>query len=238
MSLANSLGRDSVAKAEPAPLLGSQVVDHLRRLIITQQLAAETHLVEAQLSESFAVSRGPVRDALRQLEAEGLVQSRKRGVFVVGLTHADIDELYVLRALLEEQATRMCATRTTALNFASAHTALRAMRAAADEQDPIAFAMADLDFHTCFYTLCGNRRLAAVWQQYRPTFAGILSVTNAEDSDLHPTLDDHRDLLRAVESGDEEQAVLLLRTHLDGSRARMTAAYARYVTTRNSIPDA
>src|SRR5690606_23605952 len=75
----------------------------------------------------------------------------------------------------------------------------------------------------------GHRRLDAIWQQYRPTFAGMLAVTNAEDQDLAPTFDDHVDLLRTVRSGDLGRALALVEEHLEGSHRRMLAAYARCV---------
>jgi len=213
----------------PAPALGQHVVDHLRRLIITGELRPETHLVEAQLSRAFDVSRGPVRDALRQLETEGLVESRRRGVFVIGLTLDDIDELYVLRRLLEIEAVRLCLARDD-VEHAAARAALERMDSAAAVQDAEAFATADLDFHSAFYLAAGHRRLESIWQQYRPTFAGMLAVTNAEDQDLAPTFADHVELLRVVEVGDEHQALELLADHLDGSRRRMLTAYTRFVT--------
>lgn len=75
--------------------LGLHVLSSLRRLIITGEIATGTHLIEAQLSESYAVSRGPVHDALKKLETEGLVESRRHGVFISGLSVDDIEELYL-----------------------------------------------------------------------------------------------------------------------------------------------
>ncbi|WP_226925027.1 GntR family transcriptional regulator [Georgenia thermotolerans] len=226
MSL-NGSWRNAVTTVRPAPALGRHVVDHLRRLIITGQLAAGTHLVESQLSETFDVSRGPVRDALRQLEAEGLVESRRRGVFVIGLTVDDIEELYVLRHLLEAEAVRQCMRRGGDLLELDA--IVLTMGEAAREGDAAAFAEADLEFHSAFYALAGHRRLEKVWQQYRPTFADMLSVTNAEDRDLAPIHRDHLDLLARVRAGDQPGALSLLREHIDGSRERMLTAYARFI---------
>ncbi len=220
--------RAAAMSVPPARALGQHVVDHLRRLIITGELPSGTHLVEAQLSEAFDVSRGPVRDALRQLETEGLVESRRRGVFVIGLTLDDIEELYGLRRLLEVEAVRLCLGRQ-GVGYEAASAALDRMRAAADAQDPTAFATADLDFHSAFYAASGHRRLDAIWQQYRPTFAGMLAVTNAEDQDLAPTFDDHAALLRAVMSGDLGRTLELIEEHLDGSHRRMLSAYSRFV---------
>jgi GntR family transcriptional regulator, gluconate operon transcriptional repressor len=220
--------RSRVLSVRPAPALGQHVVDHLRRLIITGELRRGTHLVESQLSKMFDVSRGPVRDALRQLETEGLVESRRRGVFVIGLTLDDIEELYLLRRLLELQAVRLCMDAGST-DYAAASAALDRMRAAAEAQDPTAFATADLDFHSAFYEASGHRRLDAIWQQYRPTFAGMLAVTNAEDQDLAPTFDDHAALLQAVRADDSSRALALVEEHLDGSHRRMLAAYSRFV---------
>lgn len=220
-------GRTALS-VRPAPALGQHVVDHLRRLIITGELRPGTHLVEAQLSRTFDVSRGPVRDALRQLETEGLVESRRRGVFVIGLTLDDIEELYVLRRLLELEAVRLCMA-DPGVDHAAADAALDRMAAAATAHDPAAFATADLDFHSAFYAASGHRRLETIWQQYRPTFAGMLTVTNAEDQDLAPTLDDHAELLRVIRDGDQPRAVDLLEDHLDGSHRRMLTAYSRFV---------
>ncbi len=228
MGTVESQWRSEALSVRPAPALGQHVVDHLRRLIITGELRRGTHLVESQLSETFDVSRGPVRDALRQLETEGLVESRRRGVFVVGLTLDDIEELYLLRRLLELEAVRLC-MEDASTDYGPAAAALDRMRQAADNQDPTAFATADLDFHSAFYAASGHRRLDAIWQQYRPTFAGMLAVTNAEDKDLAPTFGDHAALLQVVQDGDTARALALLEEHLDGSHRRMLTAYSRFV---------
>jgi GntR family transcriptional regulator, gluconate operon transcriptional repressor len=222
--------RASVVGIGPAPALGSHVLDHLRRLIITGELQAGTHLVESQLSAAFDVSRGPIRDALRQLETEGLVESRRRGVFVIGLTVKDIEELYSLRRLLEAEAVRSCIAHPPP-SYGKAREALERMRDAAANADSLAFAVADLEFHSSFYTSSGHRRLEMIWQQYRPTFADMLSVTNAEDRDLQPTYQDHVDLLELITKGDEAGALASLREHMDGSRRRMLTAYQRFTAT-------
>ena len=88
------------------PPLGEQLLDQVRALIVRGELESGTHLVEGWMAERFGVSRGPVRDALRQLELEGLVETRRRGVFVRGLSEDDIVELYAVRGALEGRAIR------------------------------------------------------------------------------------------------------------------------------------
>jgi GntR family transcriptional regulator of gluconate operon len=228
------------------------VAEELRVQIITGQLEPGTHLVEGALAESFDVSRGPVRDALRQLELEGLVASRRgRGgnragragrVVVTGLSGSDVDELYSLRETLESMAVRLAAslhggnsqhggngqaTDDDSAGWKLAAECVTGMRQCADDRDAVRFAELDMVFHGQFYRLSGHRRLASVWDQYCPVFAVMLSVTTAQDRDLHPSAEAHAELLAAARDGDAETAVSLLAEHLLGSRNRLRDALAR-----------
>lgn len=204
--------------------LGTQILEQLRALVVRGDLKPGTHLVEGHVAEEFGVSRGPVRDALRQLEIEGLVEPRSRGVSVRGLFDEDLRELYALRGALEGLAIRQAIELGDAADWSALDAALDTMRRAADDRDPARFAAADLDFHSAFYDIAGNRRLAAAWATHRPLFAAMLDVTNTRDRDLRPTAQDHADLAHAVRSGDTEQALAVLGEHLDGSRDRMRAS--------------
>ncbi|WP_228760178.1 GntR family transcriptional regulator [Pseudactinotalea sp. HY158] len=209
-------------------VLGEQVVERLRRLIITGELAAGAHLVETDISGAFGVSRGPVREALRRLVNEGLVGSRRGRMYVIGLSRDDIDELYHLRRLLELDVLQLAIARPQA-DFSAAHDALEVMARARDARDPVAYAAADLDFHTAFYQAAAHRRLTDIWLMYRPTFADILAITNSEDRDLGPSYHDHSQLLEAIDSHDSIRAVSILNAHLDGSHRRLIAAHGRHV---------
>ncbi|KAA5831923.1 GntR family transcriptional regulator [Saccharopolyspora hirsuta] len=204
--------------------LGDRVAQELRVRIIGGELARGTRLVEDVLAEQFDVSRGPIRDAFRQLEAEGLLESRRRGVFVIGLTEDDVDELYTLRGSLETLALSLAMRRAAPEDWARAEECSRAMESAAQRRDASAFARADLEFHAQLYQLSGHRRLLAVWEQYRPTFGVMLDVTNAQDIDLHPAAEAHAELLRLARTGDEEGAVTNLRGHLLGAQNRLRSA--------------
>ncbi|MDA3625728.1 GntR family transcriptional regulator [Saccharopolyspora sp. WRP15-2] len=211
--------------------LGERVAHQLRVLIVTGQLESGTHLVEGALADRFDVSRGPIRDALRLLESEGLVESRRRGVYVTGLGEDDVDELFTLRESLETLALTRAIERAGKHDIDVLNSLVTAMAEAADEGDPAVFAQADLEFHSAFYALAGHRRLAAVWEQYRPVFAVILDVTNTQDRDLHPAAEAHADLLHAIRSGDVAQATSLLSSHLLGAGNRLQAALRQVART-------
>lgn len=233
----SSIWTAPVTSAPSAPKLGEHVARELRHAIISGSLGQGTHLVEARLSQMFDVSRGPVRDALQRLTEEGLVESRRRGTYVRGLSIDDIEELYSLRKLIERDTLLRCMSAER-IDVDPALQALENMRFAQAAQSAREFAKADLDFHSAFYTLAGHGRLENIWQQYRPTFAGMLEVTNAEDRDLAPTFHDHEVLLDAVIARDEDRALALLEDHLEGSRRRMLSAYGRYHDVGPTSPDA
>lgn len=206
--------------------LAEQVVTRLRDLIVTGDLAPGTHLVETDLANAFNVSRGPVREALRQLLTEGLVGSQRGRIHVIGVTPDDVEELYHLRFLIEGEAMRL-ATRAGSSTQGVLQQALEDLNRAQQTQDATTYAAADLDFHTAFYTVAGHRRLQDVWLMYRPTFSGILAVTNAEDHDLGPSYDDHVTLLEAMSAGNINRALDVLEHHLEGSKQRFLAALER-----------
>lgn len=216
--------------------LGDLVAQQLRALIIKGEIASGTHLVETQLSEQFGVSRGPVRDALRQLEAEDLVAPQGRSLAVVGLHDEDVDELYSLRESLETLAVRRSANRLHGSDWDVLNEPLEAMRAAAASRDAAEFAVADLAFHSCFYDLSGHRRLRNVWQQYLPTFTVLLQVTTAYDVDLGPSAQSHQLLVDLLRTGRIDEAVVELSAHLFGAGERLRAV--RSARAVSSAPDA
>jgi GntR family transcriptional regulator of gluconate operon len=201
--------------------LGDRVAHELRVRIIGGQLPRGTRLVEDVLAEQFAVSRGPIRDAFRQLEAEGLLESRRRGVFVTGLTEEDVDELYTLREALETMAVSLAMRRAAPTDWDDLRRRVDELAAAADRGDAPDFTRADLAFHSQLYQLSGHRRLRAVWEQYRPTFGVLLDVANAIDAELAGSAEAHAELLRTIRSGDEAAAVTNLRGHLRAARDRL-----------------
>ena len=178
----------------------------LRRAIISGELDAGTHLVESTLSERFQVSRAPIREALRELESEGLVESRRRGVYVKPLTQQDVWELYDLRVMLEGAAVELAVSRFDEDDIGALRRQLETMAAAASEGRRNEFAEADIAFHTTFFERVGHRRLLRVWQSFSETFQVILEITDTGNPDLESVVVDHRRILAAIERRDPEEA--------------------------------
>ncbi|WP_219950313.1 GntR family transcriptional regulator [Salinibacterium sp. M195] len=206
--------------------LGDQVADELRRQIVTQVRPNGSLLLEEKLATDFQVSRGPVREAIRTLTQEGLVASGKRSATVIGLTAADIDELFSLRASLELLALRESVVQHSEDLNASLDAVIVDMKAAVAAVDAAAFTLADLHFHGAFYAASQHRRLSDVWAQYRPTIELLLLVANVGHADLEPALHSHIVLAELIRENELDAACDELEKHLDHSRARVRREYA------------
>lgn len=213
--------------------LGEQVVRHLREAIVQGDLAVGTHLVEDALAGQFGVSRGPVRDALRQLEGEGLVRTRRRGAFVVGIDSDDIDELYSLRGAVESLAARLAMGRPE-VDWQASERLVQQMHDKAAAGAAEAFAEADIAFHSLIYENSGHRRLLDVWRQYEAILASLLRRTVLLSIDLAESAAKHEILLNLLTSGSPDEMLTELTDHLEGSRRRMLHAYHSSRTDENS----
>jgi GntR family transcriptional regulator of gluconate operon len=207
--------------------LGAQVAQVLRHRIVSGELAPGARITEEALAEEFSVSRGPVRDALTQLSFEKLVEvQRPRGVYIVGLTRDDVDQLYSLRGALEQLALSRAMRVDDDARWTAMAAAVGRMGEAADDGDHAAFVAADLEFHSQIYALADHPRLEGAWNQYLPTFTALLEVTINHDEDLHESSGDHVKLMDVMRSGTPTQAAKVLTEHLDGARERMLSEIA------------
>lgn len=207
--------------------LGTQVAGHVRDAIVRGELVSGQRLVEADLAEMLNVSRGPVRDALRILETEGLIAKRGQGFTVLSLDASDIEELYSLREAIESLALGITMRLPEPPDLRGIEAVVADMQRAADAGDAAAFTLADALFHAKLCELSGHRRAAAVWHQIAPTAVALLRVTIMHDSDLHQTAAKHQDLLDLVAAGKPRAAIAELHKHLQGSCEKMLDAWHR-----------
>lgn len=215
--------------------LGTQVANHIRDGIVRGDLVAGERLVETEFAESLNVSRGPVRDGFRILEAEGLIAKRGQGYLVQSLDERDIHELYSLRGALESLAMSMTMALEDTPDLGALRAVVEAMGKAADDADSDEFARVDVIFHSMLCDLSGHRRLAAVWRQYEPITMALLRVTVLVDDDLHITTARHALLLDLIEGGDSATALAELDDHLTGSCGRMLKAWRTSAARRSSV---
>lgn len=213
---------------------GEQVCEHLRESIVSGQLAVGHRLVEKQLADQFDVSRGPIRDALSQLERESLVASHGTGTYVIGIADTDIDELYSLRGAIETLAVDLAIERSNDNDWQEMAALAAELEKAADDGDRKAFAAADIRFHSLIYTFSRHRRLTEIWQQYAPMLTTLLRRTVLVDADLHASAAKHRLLLELMMVGDHAVVAAELREHLENSHRSMIAAHRTIAQVSNA----
>jgi GntR family transcriptional regulator of gluconate operon len=129
--------------------------------------------------------------------------------------------LYSLRLALESLSLTLCDQLEPKPDWEKFDPCLTNLRDAAAQVNIEAYAEADLAFHSMFYTLCGHRRLLSVWNQYQPTFSALLKVSNAQDSDLGPSLASHERILSCMVGGKLEDALRELQGHFEDAARRI-----------------
>jgi DNA-binding GntR family transcriptional regulator len=147
-----------------ARTLRDQAYRALHQAISTGDLAPGSRLIEAEISAALGISRGPVREAIRQLESEGLLVTRShRDTHVVNLSATDVAELYAVRAALEGFAAVSGLEALHADHLGAMEQELTGLDQAAQEQDWDRVAVLDLDWHRHIIMAANNSRLTALW---------------------------------------------------------------------------
>ena len=188
------------------------VVDAVRARIISGELAAGTRIDQDALAEEFAVSRMPVREALRQLGAEGFVTIvPHRGVIVTQLSEADIEEIFEIRAALEALATRLALGSITV----SALAELRSVLAQLDQQDvPEVWIELNDRFHTTIMEGCGRPRLLELIQHYRHLCWPYVRLYVEQPENSSQARAEHHAIVAAIDANDADALEHAVRDHL------------------------
>jgi DNA-binding GntR family transcriptional regulator len=195
-------------------ILREQVKEILLKRILDGEYKPGDRLVELQIAQEFGVSQAPVREALRELEALGFVESEPyRGSRVRAITKAELTEIYPVRAALEEVAARAAAERLAG-NVEALGAELEAMHVAAEKGDLYEQVQHDVEFHRLIVEASGNRVLRDVWKSLRIEARTLISALKA-DIGGHEIAEMHRPVLEALAEGNAEKAGLLLRKHVE-----------------------
>jgi DNA-binding GntR family transcriptional regulator len=205
-----------------APALYQQVAERLRNRIFAHELAPGAWVDEQTLAEEFGISRTPLREALKVLAAEGLVQLRpRRGCYVTEVSEQDLDEIFPVMALLEGRCAREATVKATAADLqqlAGIHAELE-RHAAVNDADR--FFETNQEFHQALQDLAGNRWLRQLIEETRK----FIKLTRRDslnlDGRLKQSLAEHRGILAAVRHRNPDEADRLMRDHLLSGRAAL-----------------
>jgi DNA-binding GntR family transcriptional regulator len=180
----------------------------LRERILDGTFPPGGRLVEADIARQLRTSRGPVREALVMLRAEGLARDEPgRGSFVAELTARDVEEIYEIRAALESAAALLVIERGDVAKLGELDRALEEMRRYAAAGDRGAFIDADLSLHGALCRLSGNQRLYQAWEAQVGLLRALIKLeTTRLTATLEPLVVDHERLVDELRSGDSDRA--------------------------------
>ncbi|RDI24252.1 DNA-binding GntR family transcriptional regulator [Pseudacidovorax intermedius] len=208
----------SIPRFEPLPTLTrrDQVAETLRRAILSGRIAPGTQLVESRLAGDLAVSRGLLREAIRELIESGLATNRPyAGTFVTEVNAEVLRDVYEMRRVMETQAYR----RVWPLRDAGFRSELQArfdhMIAAVRSDDLSEEIRAEAHFHGLVYERCGNHLMPAFWQQMTQKIQlgfGICQIAHAPKVDFEAN---HRRFLECALGDSLDQMLAELEIHLD-----------------------
>jgi DNA-binding GntR family transcriptional regulator len=193
--------------------LNEQIAARLRDDVLSGRLPAEQRLAQQELAVRFQVSRIPVRDALRMLEAEGLVTYHPRlGATVAALTVEDLDELYEMRIALEPANARRAVRALVPADDTALAEHLSAMRAAADNAR--AWFQAHADFHRVLNERSGQGRINALLDNLRRQTERYVRFFQMVEVDSNGLLSEHDRIRVAAGERDAAGVETAIRDHL------------------------
>ena len=213
--------------------LPETLAQSLQERILNGEFKDGDPLVQETLAEEYDVSRMPVREALRQLEASGLVAMQThRGAVVTAVPIEEIGELFDLRATLECEVLGHAVPRLAAEHVAGARTVLAQLEEAYRQGDVSRWGGLNWQFHRSLYVAAGRTQTLAIIQginlktdryirlQLQLTGAGAVADAETE----------HRELLRLSEAGDAKAAVAYLRKHISKAGRNLILALKQHRT--------
>jgi DNA-binding GntR family transcriptional regulator len=214
-------------KGGPSQSVQSRVVEALRRAIVSGRLSPRSQVSETALASAFGTSRTPIREALKQLEIEGLVKIVPRvGTFVTEPSWHEIVELSQVKEMLEALAARLVAQRGDADVRDVLERNVADSRAAEQAGDVQRYVGLVREFHNVLIRGAGNTKLVSHYQVLMNQFSynRLVFASLQQPGRLHVSVDEHDAIVRAIAAGDADAAEIAMRAHAASSRRALASS--------------
>lgn len=204
--------------------LTTVVQQEIERAILVGEYPPGSKLIEAALADKLGVSRGPVREAFRMLDEAGLVRTEKnRGVFVRDIPIDEAVEIFDLRAAMDELVGRQLAQHITPPQLKEIRGLVDSMEKAVKAEDAYNYHLLNLKFHDRLVEMAGNRKLTAIYRKLIKELS-LFRRLNLADGWLMPiSANEHRQIVKAIASGDADAAGRAMFDHVMESKERTIA---------------
>ena len=197
--------------------LADQVFEHIETDILSGKYQKGENLTESKLSQELGVSRTPIREALRRLEQEHLIEEAPKGMVVVGISDKDLADIFEIRAALEGKAAALAAKNHTDEQINIIREALEFQEFYLGKQDPDRIKSMDSRFHETIYKMSGS---TIFYEVLMPLHKKILKYRKASVSDssrAEASVAEHRAIYEALITGNAELAEKLTCEHLSNA---------------------
>jgi phosphonate utilization transcriptional regulator len=207
--------------------LPDAVRDEIHRLILDGTFEPGDKLGEAELACRLGVSRGPVREAFRGLEEAGLVrQTKNRGVFVREVSADEANELYVVRAGLDELIGRLLAPAITEADIRELRALVEQMDASSARRDMRKYFPLDTRFHDRIAEMVGNRKLLELYRRIVNEMQLFRRQSILRGGGLQVSNHEHRAIVEALASRDGDKAARTMHGHVMRAHQRLMSLLA------------
>ncbi|MEM6974285.1 MAG: GntR family transcriptional regulator [Pseudomonadota bacterium] len=228
MSEASLLGdlRD-VLELKPRRSLAAEAADNLRELIILGRLAPGIPVRERDLAEAFGISRTPLKEALRILEAEGLVvYGPTRRPFVANPSSGQINDWLRVQGALEALAGELACEQASDARLAEIERLNGAIKDARDSDGKLEAFRADMRFHQAIVAASGNAALAETHATYNARLWRVRFLSSQRAAGRDTTRQEHRAIVEALKARNASAARQALEQHLRTAETNIAAAMA------------
>lgn len=198
--------------------IADQVFEELERDILSGVFERGEILTELKLSERLGVSRTPIREALRRLEQEHIIEPTSKGARVIGISRDDIADICEIRLRLEGLAARWAAERADEAGIQSLRETLELQEFYTQKQDPESIKNADSRFHQTIYALCGSHSMQDTLDPLHRKLLKYRRVSVSKTSRAQLSLKEHQAIFEAIAAHDGDKAEKLTIQHVQNAR--------------------
>lgn len=201
--------------------LTDEIADIVRDRILKGEYEIGEKIKENQIATELRVSRTPIREAFKLLENEGLIDYiPNRGCFAKGFTKQDVDDIYAVRAALEQLAVERAVERITEEEIKDLEEQCDLMEFYARKKDAKKVLELNSVFHDGIYRTTRSRFMAQVLRSYKGYIEKTRKSVFYDEAYLDAILREHREILDAIKSRDKEKAAEAVTSHLQSSQHR------------------
>jgi DNA-binding GntR family transcriptional regulator len=197
-------------------------------MIVRLELAPGAVIRDDELQATLGVGRTPIREALQRLERDQFVTVvPRRGMFVSGVDVADLSILYETRAILEPYAMRLACARGTAEHWDAMRAELKRVRSRSAPDELLEI---DRRCREIVWDAADNRFLTGTLDMLYAQSDRVWHLYLGDVADIHLMIDEHREILAAIEAGDADRAAQLIEAHMRAFDDQIRAAVQRRLT--------